>query len=109
MRTRFNSGVQYNERVLKWDTAIEQKAKELARYLVKKSRQADFAEPSPELKRSDNMELRKRILGLSQTKARKLGICKGTLHHLRENAKRDCSFKLYAKVRDKLQSEVTCG
>ncbi|MGA3297960.1 MAG: CRISPR-associated endonuclease Cas1, partial [Candidatus Bathyarchaeia archaeon] len=36
LRERFNSGVNYRGRVLKWDTVIEQKANELGRFLVGK-------------------------------------------------------------------------
>ena len=39
-----------------------------------------FVEPNPDLKRSDTYEIRKRILELAQSEARKLGICKSTLH-----------------------------
>jgi len=33
LRERFNSGVKYKERVLKWDTVIQEKTSELARYV----------------------------------------------------------------------------
>ena len=33
LRERFNSGVSYKGRVLKWDTVIQEKTSELARYL----------------------------------------------------------------------------
>ena len=57
LRERFNSGVRYKGRVLKWDTVIEQKTTELGRYLVGKSRKLDFSEPSPTLGRMDGREL----------------------------------------------------
>ena len=57
LRERFNSGVRYKGRVLKWDTVIEQKTTELGRYLVGKSRNLDFSEPSPTLGRMDGREL----------------------------------------------------
>jgi hypothetical protein len=34
LRERFNSGVKYKGRVLKWDTVIRAKAAELGRYLI---------------------------------------------------------------------------
>jgi CRISPR-associated protein Cas1 len=34
LRERFNSGVKYNSRALKWDTIIEQKTSELGRLLT---------------------------------------------------------------------------
>ena len=98
LRERFNTGAKYNGRVLKWDTVIEQKVVELARYLAGKSAMLDFVEPSPTFNRSDTEELRERIFSISQSEAAKLGIGKGTLHYLRRRAERSCSLKAYQKT-----------
>jgi CRISPR-associated protein Cas1 len=103
LREQFNSGVKYNGRVLKWDTVIEQKATELSRFLSGKSRDLNFIEPSPILERSDNLEVRKTILSLTQKEAGDLGIGKSTLHYLRRNAKASEPFAVYGKVRNKLR------
>ncbi len=102
LRERFNGGVRYNGRILKWDTAIEQKAAELGRFLLGKATRLDFSEPSPALERTDSIELRKRILSLSQAKARRLGISQSTLHYLRKNSRAERPFKVYRKSREKL-------
>jgi CRISPR-associated protein Cas1 len=102
LRERFNSGVRYNGRALKWNTVVEQKTLELARYLLSRSNGLDFSEPSPTLDRTDDMELRKRILSLSQSEAVRFGIRKGTLHHLRENLREGRPFRLYRKTRNRL-------
>jgi len=102
LREHFNAGVRYNRRRLRWDTVIEQKVVELARYLAGKSAMLDFVEPSPTLNRSDTEELRERIFSISQTEAAKLGIGKGTLHYLRRRAERSCSLKAYQKTLAKL-------
>jgi len=44
LRERFNRGISYRGRALKWDTVIEQKTNELGRFLLGKSI-LDFAEP----------------------------------------------------------------
>src|SRR5208337_4046247 len=44
LRERFNSGVKYKGRVLKWDTVIQEKATELGRYLNGRSPRLDFSE-----------------------------------------------------------------
>jgi len=79
LRERFNSGASYKGRASKWDTIIELKAAELGRYLAGQSNEINFSQPYLELKRTDSLERRRRILGLSQANARKLGIGKGTL------------------------------
>jgi CRISPR-associated protein Cas1 len=106
LRERFNLGVSYNKHTLRWDTVIEQKTVELGRYLVGRTGKLNFSDPSPNLIRTDEGELRRRILGLSQADARRLGIGKSTLHYLRKNAKSNHSLKMYQKVRDKLKPPV---
>jgi len=103
LREQFNSGVNYKGRILKWDTVIEQKLTELSRFLSGKSREIDFTEPSPNLERSDSLEIRKAILSLTQDEAKKSGIGKSTLHYLRRNARTYQSFNVYGKVRKRLQ------
>ena len=86
---------------------IQQKAVELSRFLVGKSGAVDFEEPSPKFNALDNSELRSKILALSQSEARELGIGKSTLHYLSRNARSEGSFRIYGKVGNKLRS-VTC-
>ena len=102
LRERFNSGVVYGRRALKWDTVIEQKTVELGRHLAGRTGGLDFSEPSPNLPGTDDRELRKRILSLSQSEALKLGIGKSTLHYLRKNAKANNSFRTHSSVRERL-------
>jgi CRISPR-associated protein Cas1 len=102
LRERFNSAVRYEGRALKWDTVIEQKTVELGRYLVGRTSELDFLEPSPNLHRTDERELRRRIQGLSQSEALRLGIGKSTLHYLRKNFGSKISQRLYRKTRERL-------
>ncbi len=103
LREQFNSGVDYQGRVLKWDTVIEQKATELSRFLSGRSRDIDFVEPAPILERSDSLEVRKMILALTQKQAGKLGIGKSTLHYLRQNAESPRPYKVYKPISSKLR------
>ena len=107
LRERFNVDVTYNGRVLKWDTVIERKTVELARYLANRSPRVDFLEASPSLCGSDDRELRRRILSLTQQEAQRLGVGKSTLHYLRKNAEKERSFRAYGKVLRKLEPQ-TC-
>jgi CRISPR-associated protein Cas1 len=95
LRERFNVGVRYNARVLKWDTVIERKTAELSRYLVGRSDRLDFSDPSPILSRVDSQRIRGRILRLSQSDAEKVGIRRSSLCHLRTKARATSSFKIY--------------
>jgi hypothetical protein len=59
---RFNSGVRYKGRALKWDTVIEHKTVELGRYLIGRTGGLNFSEPSPNLRTTDDKYPRRRIL-----------------------------------------------
>jgi hypothetical protein len=92
LRERFNSGVKYKGRVLKWDTVIQEKTNELGRYLCGQSQRLAFSEPAPALERTDNRAVREVILSLTQSEANKRGIGKSTLHYLRKKAESNDSF-----------------
>ena len=102
LRERFNSGVRYNGRTMKWDTVMQEKTSELARCLNGRSRSLDFSEPSPILKRADDRAVREMILSLTQSGAENRGIGKSTLHYLRKNAHKP-SFSIQAKVSKRLE------
>jgi len=98
LKNRFNSPIQYKGKVWQWDTLILNKVQELGRFLLGTAESLDFTEPIPTLVRSDSLELRKRILELTQKQAQELGISKNTLHYLKSHARRHGSFKTYQKV-----------
>jgi hypothetical protein len=108
LRERFNSGVVYKSRRMKWDRVILEKTSELGKYLTGRSSKLDFSEPAPKHERTDNRLMREKILSLTQSEAAQRGIGKSTLHYLRHNATK-ASFGIYAPVRDKLQSRVDRG
>ncbi len=102
IRERFNAGVTYNARDLKWDTVIEQKANELGKSLVGRLSTLDFTEPSPKLLTHGDPELKAKVLALTQSEAGKHGIGKSTLHYLRKRAQGERSLRLYPKVQERL-------
>jgi hypothetical protein len=106
LRDRFNSGVRYTGRVLKWDTLIEQKTVELCRFVVGHSVKLDFSNSSPSLRGTDNLDLRRRILSLSQPEARRLRIGKSMLYYLQRNVRTGRSLKLYGKTRQRIESNM---
>ena len=103
IRERFNAGVNYKGRVLKWDTVIQEKTNELGRFLTGRLPLLDFAEPAPKLERQDGRELRAKILALASSQAKELGIGKSTLHYLRKHSEYPQAFKIYKPIRVKLE------
>jgi hypothetical protein len=105
LRERFNAGVKYNGRTLKWDTVIEQKTVELGRCLIGRIGGLDLSEPSPNLRGTDELELRRRMLSLTQRDAERLGIGKSTLHYLRKNAGSTRPLKINKPVIEKFKGD----
>jgi CRISPR-associated protein Cas1 len=105
IREQFNSGVACKSKVLKWDTVIEQKANELGQFLTARSLSLDFGEPKANLERTDDKELRAKILRMTSVEAKALGIGKSTLHYLRRNATSKTRLRVYQKVGRKLVLE----
>lgn len=105
IKDRFNVGVQYKGKTWKWDTIILNKTQELARFLIGKTVGIDFLKPCPSLRRTDSVELRKRILSLSTEEAREAGIGKSTLHYLRKHARSPRPFAVYRPVLQKLRDD----
>ena len=87
---------------MKWDTVIEEKTNELARYLNTHSSTLTFEEPAPIFERTDSRAMRERILSLTQPKANELGIGKSTLHYLRVRVRERSSFNVCEHVKRKL-------
>lgn len=102
LRETFHSPVKYKGQALGWDSVIEQKCDELARYLTGKTPTIDFSEPGPILERTDKREIREAILALTQSEANGLGIGKSELHYLRRKAASQQGFKLYKKIKEKM-------
>jgi CRISPR-associated protein Cas1 len=98
LREQFNSGANYNGQVMKWDTVIERKAKELGRFLTGKSATIDFADVFPKLLKLGEGALRDRILAMSHSDAKQHGIGKSTLHYLQLRATQRRPFDAYAKT-----------
>jgi CRISPR-associated protein Cas1 len=104
IRERFNAGVSYRSRLLKWDTVIEQKTSELGRFLSGRQPALDFVEPAPKLARIDDQDVRDKILAMTSSQATQLGIGKSTLHYLRQRSREPKPFVVYKSVVLKLRS-----
>jgi hypothetical protein len=62
----------------------------------------NVSEPSPRLCMNDNREFRRRILDLSESEARRLGIGKGPLHYLRLRSRCTKPFKAHKTIGQKV-------
>ncbi|MCW4032532.1 MAG: hypothetical protein NWF08_03965 [Candidatus Bathyarchaeota archaeon] len=80
-----------------------QKTRELANFILDKSRSINFSRLIPHLDRQDTRELREKILSLTVADARKNGINKSTLWYLQKRAKLEKPLRINQNIRHLLK------
>jgi CRISP-associated protein Cas1 len=76
------------------------KVRELAQHLVGKKSSLDLSTPVPLLVRMDTDWLRAKIKKITYAQWKKLGLSKGTLHYMKQNANSDEPFTLNKHILD---------
>lgn len=99
---QFNKKTSYLGMEYSWHYIILLKARELGQYLMEKRKTLKFSEPNVRLNRNDSHELREKIIDLSYSEGKKIGIGKGSLWYMKRNAMSDKPFKVYGKVKERL-------
>lgn len=89
----FNKTVQYQGKEYPWHYVMLLKARQLAHCLVGK-KMPDFVAPAYTVERQDSDAIRQKILDMPYAEWKKVGFSKGTLHHMKQNAKSGKPFTL---------------
>ncbi|MPN26885.1 hypothetical protein SDC9_174311 [bioreactor metagenome] len=97
-----NKKVNYQGKESTWGYVIFLKVRELAHYLTSKKEKLDFVKPEYEIERIDSYNIRQKILNISYVDWKKLGLSKGTLHYMKQNAMSDKPFTLNAHVLERV-------
>ncbi len=103
IQNQFNKKVNYKGQSCTWNYVMLLKTRELAQYLLGKSKTIDFSEPNYEIGRQDNYEIRRQILSIKYSEWKKKGFSKGTLHYMKKNAKSDKPFSLNSHIQKRLE------
>jgi len=103
LNSQFSKKVIYRNRNWEWGYVINQKARELAKYLEGKRKTLDFSSPKPNPKRQDKLDMRERILKISYKEWEKRGYSKGTLHYLKKNVRSGKPFTMNEHVRGRIE------
>lgn len=104
VHAQFTNRVEFRGKSWEWGHVLTQKTAEFTDYLLGSKKSFDFASPLPSLERDDSAKLREKILSMSYSEWKKIGFSKGTLHYLKNNARKDEPFRVYAKVKEKIES-----
>jgi len=101
--TTLNKKTEYKGKNCTWHNIIQLKAQELSHYIQNKKTNIDFTQPEINLEnRSDNNELREKILSIPYVTWKKQGYSKGTLHHLKQKVKKGVPFTVTKGVKVKM-------
>ncbi|WP_445476358.1 CRISPR-associated endonuclease Cas1 [Methanococcoides methylutens] len=95
-----NGKVEYRKRNSSWGSVLLLKARELSHHLVGKRKTVEFKTPSYKIERHDSDDMRQKIIDMPYTEWKKMGLSKGTLHYMKQNARSDKPFALNAHVRE---------
>ncbi len=99
-----NQTVSYGEKQTTWGSILLLKTRELAHYLVGKTKNLDFVSPEFGVQRVDSLDIRQKILEISYSDWKKLGFSKGTLHYMKQDAKSDKPFSLNSHVLERVKA-----
>jgi hypothetical protein len=106
LQIKFNATIRYRGKYYAWNTILRLKCQELAGYVLKRN-ELDFSHPRPTLSGDDSERLRNRIMSLSVTEARRLGISKNTLWYMQQRARTHRQMRIYNPVRERL-AQLAC-
>ncbi len=98
---QFSRKTDYKGNKCAWHYLILLKAMELTHFLNKKTKKLNFSVPI-NLNRNDTATLREIILNMGYKEGMMLGIPKGALHYMKQNAKSNETFKIYNTTKEKI-------
>jgi len=99
-----NQAVDYGDKQTTWGSILLFKARDLAHYLIGKTKELDFVNLHYGVQRVDSHEIRQKILNISYSDWKKLGFSKGTLHYMKQNAQSDTPFTLNSHVLERVKA-----
>jgi CRISPR-associated protein Cas1 len=104
VNVQLTNRTQFRGKSWEWGYVIIQKTGEFVNFLNGTNSNFEFNKPSPVLSRDDTPELREKVLGIGYYNWMKAGYSKGSLHYLKKNARSEKPFRIYGKMKDKLDA-----
>ena len=104
INSNFNAKYNYkNDKNYSYQIILQDNLQQLANFIMEKKKEFDFIIPKMNLNRNNNLELREKILNMTNEERKQLGINKSTLSHIRKNLSEGKTPKIYEKVLLKIQ------
>jgi CRISPR-associated protein Cas1 len=99
----FNRRVSYKGKNFSYQTILQYNVQHLANFILDKNKNLIFEIPPIKIERNDVLSMKQKILALSPSERKKLGINKSTLWYQQKNLAAGKRIKIYNKVMAKLQ------
>ena len=104
INSNFNARYNYkNGKNYSYQIIFQDNLQQLSNFIVDKKKEFDFVIPKIKLNRTDNLELRDKILKMTTDERRQLGINKSTLWYIKKNLSEGKIPKIYEKILLKIQ------
>ena len=94
----YKNGKNYSYQIIPQDSL-----QQLSNFILEKRKEFDFNIPKMKLNRTDNVELREKILSMTVDERKELGINKSTLWYIKRNLSEGKTPKIYQKILLKIQ------
>jgi CRISPR-associated protein Cas1 len=99
INSNFNARYNYkNGKNYSYQVILQDNLQQLSNFIVDKKKEFDFIIPKINLNRSDNLELRDKILSIDEGKRKRLDINKSTLWYIKKNISEGKPTKMYKKI-----------
>jgi CRISPR-associated protein Cas1 len=105
IRLNFNSKAPYKGKNYSFSNILHENVLRLANYITDKTEKINFDVPKLGIKRNDDVTLQEKILSMTPSERKKLGINKSTLWYMKKNLKSGSKIKVYKNTFEKLRSK----
>jgi len=92
-RHNYKNGKHYSYQII-----LQDNLQQLSNFIMEKKKEFDFIIPKMNLNRNNNLELREKILNMTNEERKQLGINKSTLWYMKKNLSEGKSPKIYEKI-----------
>ena len=103
INSNFNARYNYkNGKNYSYQTILQDNMQQLSNFIVNKKKKFDFVIPKIKLNRHDELEIRNKILNMTEIERKQLRINKSTLWYIKRNLNDGKTIQIHDKVIKKL-------
>jgi len=93
VRYNYKNGKNYSYHVI-----LQNNLQQLSNFIIDNKKEFDFVIPKIKIERNDSIELREKLLNMTNQERKELGINKSTLWYIQKNRSEGKTSKIYEKI-----------